>query len=407
LFNSTATDAFIGALDFINTSNAGTSGSGRYGIASIRGFTTNAGATNTGGGYLAFVTKADGGSGAERMRITSGGRVLIGTPPPTESTYQLDVNGTGRFSGNATNGAPFLTLNATSANSTFNWVSTAFASNLAAGNNLIHFIGQSGSTKNAAYLGFKYAGSGSNDNILTLGLYAVDNVLNINGNGNVGIGLTTPQSQLHMNGTLTFSEVGYDTVRLHTISHNHSAGSNPNNFISFNVSNGFNTTAQRVKINGDGDLIVTGSLANFTIGGSGAEVFFGRNATNYITANGGAGSTIRIISNTNGVQLSNGATSWVAVSDENLKVMTEWKTFINPLEKIISLRAGTSRYKTDSEDISRSFLIAQDVQKVLPEAVSVDEDGILGLRYTEVIPLMIAAIQDQQKQIEELKLLIK
>jgi hypothetical protein len=35
----------------------------------------------------------------ERMRITSSGRVLIGTPPPTESTYQLDVNGTGRFSG--------------------------------------------------------------------------------------------------------------------------------------------------------------------------------------------------------------------------------------------------------------------------------------------------------------------
>jgi hypothetical protein len=34
----------------------------------------------------------------ERMRITSGGRVLIGTPPPAESTFALDVNGTGRFS---------------------------------------------------------------------------------------------------------------------------------------------------------------------------------------------------------------------------------------------------------------------------------------------------------------------
>jgi hypothetical protein len=31
------------------------------------------------------------------MRITAAGRVLIGTPPPTESTFQLDVNGTGRF----------------------------------------------------------------------------------------------------------------------------------------------------------------------------------------------------------------------------------------------------------------------------------------------------------------------
>ena len=35
--------------------------------------------------------------GTERMRITASGRVLIGTPPPTESTFQLDVNGTVNF----------------------------------------------------------------------------------------------------------------------------------------------------------------------------------------------------------------------------------------------------------------------------------------------------------------------
>jgi hypothetical protein len=58
------------------------------------------------------------------------------------------------------------------------------------------------------------------------------------------------------------------------------------------------------------------------------------------------------------------------------------------------LRAVTGRYKTDAESMSRSFLIAQDVQKVLPEAVSTDADGTLSLRYTEVIPLMVAAIQE-------------
>ena len=41
-------------------------------------------------------------NGTERMRITAAGRVLIGTPPPAESTFQLDVNGTGRFSGSTT-----------------------------------------------------------------------------------------------------------------------------------------------------------------------------------------------------------------------------------------------------------------------------------------------------------------
>jgi hypothetical protein len=74
---TTANDGYVGAVDFINTSNTGASGAGRYGIASIRGFTTNASATNTGGGYLTFNTKADGGSGAERMRITSVGKTLL------------------------------------------------------------------------------------------------------------------------------------------------------------------------------------------------------------------------------------------------------------------------------------------------------------------------------------------
>jgi hypothetical protein len=45
-------------------------------------------------GPLVFET-----SGTTRMTLTASGRLLIGTPPPTESTYQLDINGTGRFSG--------------------------------------------------------------------------------------------------------------------------------------------------------------------------------------------------------------------------------------------------------------------------------------------------------------------
>jgi hypothetical protein len=85
---TTANDAYVGALDFINTSNTGASGAGRYGIASIRAFTTNASATNTGGGYLTFQTKADGGSGAERMRLNSSGNLGINTSDPQ---YKLDI----------------------------------------------------------------------------------------------------------------------------------------------------------------------------------------------------------------------------------------------------------------------------------------------------------------------------
>jgi len=104
---TTANDGFVGAVDFINTSNTGAAGAGRYGIASIRGFTTNASATNTGGGYLTFNTKADGGSGAERMRITSGGSMYVGAPVDSASTSTF-VSGLNGFGAKVSNNAYFL-----------------------------------------------------------------------------------------------------------------------------------------------------------------------------------------------------------------------------------------------------------------------------------------------------------
>jgi hypothetical protein len=93
-----------------------------------------------------------------------------------------------------------------------------------------------------------------------------------------------------------------------------------------------------------------------------------------------------------GVTLASAATAWAAISDETLK--TDLALIQSGAEKVASLRAVTGRYKTDAESMSRSFLIAQDVQKVLPEAVSTDADGTLSLRYTEVVPLLVAAIQE-------------
>jgi len=72
--------------------------------------------------------------------------------------------------------------------------------------------------------------------------------------GYVGIGTSTPQTQLHMNGVLTLTESGYDTVRLHQITHGHSDGSSPNNYIGFRISDGSGTTAERMRINGAGNV---------------------------------------------------------------------------------------------------------------------------------------------------------
>jgi hypothetical protein len=104
-----------------------------------------------------------------------------------------------------------------------------------------------------------------------------------------------------------------------------------------------------------------------------------------------------------GVYITDGATSWTANSDERIK--TALKPIENAASKVSTLRAVTGRYTSDAESVSRAFLIAQDVRAVLPEAVDVpkkDSDP-LGLRYTDVVPLLVAAIKELTARVAELE----
>ena len=52
-------------------------------------------------------------------------------------------------------------------------------------------------------------------------------------------------------------------------------------------------------------------------------------------------------------------------------------------------------------------LIAQEVEKVLPEVVQIREDGIKAVAYEKVVPLLVEAIKEQQTTIENLESRIK
>jgi hypothetical protein len=140
-----------------------------------------------------------------------------------------------------------------------------------------------------------------------------------------------------------------------------------------------------------------GSLLRIASQGSGADT--GIQCTDSVANNyyfGGNNGGAYVMTNTNGVRLSNGGTSWASDSDERVKDIIEPIT--NAAEKVSTLRAVIGKYKTDEEGIRRAFLIAQDVQAVLPEAVVAqsDEIGTLSLAYTDTIPLLVAAIKEQQ-----------
>jgi hypothetical protein len=104
---------------------------------------------------------------------------------------------------------------------------------------------------------------------------------------------------------------------------------------------------------------------------------------------------------TGGVYISSGGTAWTAVSDERKK--ENLVPITNAIAKVSSLRAVTGNYIEDSDKRSKAFLIAQDVLAVLPEAVDTTNPEQYGLAYTDTIPLLVAAIKEQQAIIESLK----
>jgi len=90
--------------------------------------------------------------------------------------------------------------------------------------------------------------------------------------------------------------------------------------------------------------------------------------------------------------MNTGGSSWTANSD--IRVKKNFLPISDALENMLQLRGLTYLYKTDADtDPRRVGVIAQDVQKVLPEAVA-EHDGILGVKYTEIIPLLIEAIKE-------------
>ena len=66
---------------------------------------------------------------------------------------------------------------------------------------------------------------------------------------------------------------------------------------------------------------------------------------------------------------------------------------------------GKSYTLKSNESIEKIGLLAQEVQKVFPELVkqSGDQEGTLSVNYQGMISVLINAIKEQQKEIDEIK----
>jgi hypothetical protein len=170
-------------------------------------------------------------------------------------------------------------------------------------------------------------------------------------------------------------------------------------------------------VNSGSDFLYSGSIAGdnkakIFFKGDGSATFNGTVFSPYFSFPAGPNAFMTFDAGTNqlalrnssqGVALNVNATSWTSYSQRSLK--TSLTSIEDGLNKVATLSACIGRYKTDDPSISRSFLIADEVKDVLPEAVYGEGTlrSPLNLAYTEVIPLLVSALHDTKARIEALE----
>jgi len=103
----------------------------------------------------------------------------------------------------------------------------------------------------------------------------------------------------------------------------------------------------------------------------------------------------------NGTSVGTYTTSgWMHASDKRLK--TNIQVISNAKDIILNLEGVYFNWKTDTEKRQVGF-IAQDVEKIIPEIISKNQDGYYSISYGNFAPIIVEAMKEQQSQIEDLK----
>ena len=147
----------------------------------------------------------------------------------------------------------------------------------------------------------------------------------------------------------------------------------------------------------------TDSVDRLYFGQNGATLF--KTETEFQFRNASDVTRVSIDASGNGIFEGN-VTAYGSASDEKLK--ENISVIEDPINKIKKLKGVNFTYKKDGK--KSTGLIAQDLEKVLPEAVytakDFEDEEHLAIRYGNTVGLLVEAIKDQQKQIEEQKEII-
>lgn len=112
------------------------------------------------------------------------------------------------------------------------------------------------------------------------------------------------------------------------------------------------------------------------------------------------GNNYDIVNNTGGVRLASGATAWAAISDLRRKKNISSMSY--GLSTLMGIETIRFDYLSEGDNSSRIGFSAQNLLSLIPECVHGTEETQYSVSATDLIPVLVKAIQDQQTLIQAL-----
>ncbi len=225
--------------------------------------------------------------------------------------------------------------------------------------------------------------------------------MRIDSSGNVGIGVSS------MTNKLVLPNAAYLAMQDTSGAESLAIRANTSNAMEFITGGG-----ERGRFSATGNLLLgqsstdTPGTGNTTTGTSLrglGDGFFSRSNGEalYLNRNndGGMISIRRSNSQVGVISVTTSGTTYTTTSDIRLKQDIE---LLEATDKLMQMNPVSYSWKADPDGPRSMGFIAQEMQEVMPEAVSTGDDDMMSMDYGRITPILVSALQDAHRKIDEL-----
>lgn len=351
-------------------------------------------------------------TGSERMRIDLSGNVGIGTTDPTKLLHIASQSAQSVITLQRTN------TNTSGAIGALQW--TALDNHTVAS-----MVALGDGNDEGAHITFNTTSAASSDNP-----FGISERLRITSSGNVGIGETSPDRQLHLKSSLPAIRLeDSDVSGLY-----HEFFASTAGFFQFkadggNVQSGSGflfqvDNSEKMRINSDGNVLIgTSSNRPDEINDNGIAIHSSGKQYQFSTSDfavlksSSTGTKIFFRYGTSGSQNTQiGSISYPTTSSVAYNTTSDYRLKENvvdmtgALDRVEQLQPKRFNFIQDPEITFDGFL-AHEVQSVIPEAITGEKDAVddegnpeyQGIDQSKIVPLLVGAIKELKAEIETLK----